>query len=138
MTRYVMTRSDVGEIPARTIGRVGSVDAASMRITVLFNDGAGCWLDPEAFRLWLFELRPKAWKADLYRTGMGLWRRVVLPADPVTFDPPAQWRVPISVAPRDMFVSGAAMPSSTMEVLTFDRVRIPEASDVWTYREAVS
>jgi hypothetical protein len=132
VTRYVMTKVELGLIPAGTIGRAEPLDFAHHTIDLHFNDGAVYRIVGEIYDRVVFELRPTAWKADLYDGTR--WRRVVLPADPVTFDPPEQWRVPVLRELHEPFTTTDAALTSTMDILTFDRVRIPESSDVWFYR----
>ena len=135
MTVYVLTRTELGDVPAGTIGRAGEIDPRTCTVPVAFNHTQAT-LALEVLRQAVTILAPKAWRAVLqYRDGRR--RPAVLPADPQTFDPPPEWRVPEQRQPKASFLAAGAGPAeaAAVEHVTFRRSHIPEASTTWVYRE---
>lgn len=132
MTHYVLTRGLFGEVPAGSVGRIAAVRSTDGMTVVTFQ-GHRVTMPVESLMRATMSLRPMAWKAA-FRFRTGRVRRMLVPADPVTYDPPSVWRVPVPngrpVLLRDV---GPDIVESPMEAVTFRCSHIPESSDTWFY-----
>lgn len=130
MTRYVLTKEQIGDVPPFTVGTLEDISLERFEAVIKFNF-CKVRISLEALGHLVSHIAPTLWKARLcYRDGREA--QVRMGANPYTGDPPPEWFVP--VPPKNFFTApGDFLP---MEVITFRCSHIPEASDTWIYEEA--
>lgn len=129
MTRYVLTKEQLGDVPPFTVG-TAVLNPETFTVALKFNFCIA-HVSLEAFGRVATVISPTLWKARLrYRNGREIHLRVA--ANPYTGDPPPEWFVPKPPEPPFVHSDGYILP---LEVVTFRCSHIPEASDTWIYEE---